>query len=122
VPRAPVFLAGHSLGGHLALMARSLEPERVAGVVLLTTATPYYGCYHGLTRLQVRLLIASIPMLTAMLGYYPGHRLGFGGREARRLMSDWLVMARENRYAASGMASEDLERSVPSLRPKRSRA
>lgn len=111
-PRLPVFLAGHSLGGHLSLMARALYPERVAGVVLLTTATPYYGCYRGLTRLQVRFLVASVPLLGAALGYYPGHRLGFGGREARRLMADWLVMARENRYSASGMGPVDLEQLV----------
>lgn len=113
-PRAPVFLAGHSLGGHLALMARSRYPERVDGVVLLTTATPYHGCYRGVTRLQVWFLIAIVPLLTAVLGYYPGHRLGFGGREARRLMADWLVMARENRYGARGMEPEDFEGRVQS--------
>ncbi|MCM2310943.1 MAG: alpha/beta fold hydrolase [Steroidobacteraceae bacterium] len=114
VPRAPVFLAGHSLGGHLALMARALYPQRVSGVVLLTTATPYHGCYHGVTRLQVWFLIAVVPLLTAVLGYYPGHRLGFGGREARRLMADWLVMARENRYSARGLESEEIEGRVQS--------
>jgi predicted alpha/beta hydrolase len=111
-PAAPVFLAGHSLGGHLALMARALYPERVSGVVLLTTATPYYGCFRGIARMQVRFLITSVPLLSALLGYFPGHRLGFGGREARRLMADWLVMARQNRYSAGGMESEDLERRV----------
>jgi predicted alpha/beta hydrolase len=113
-PDAPVYLAGHSLGGHLALMARSLYPEQIAGVVLLTTATPYYGCFHGATRLKVRFLIASVPVMTTVLGYYPGHRMGFGGREARRLMADWLVMARENRYSARGLEHEDLERRVQS--------
>ena len=108
-PQAPVFLAGHSLGGHVALMARSLYPERIVGVVLLTTATPYYGCYSGMTRLQVGFLIASIPVLSAALGYFPGHRMGFGGREARRLMADWLVLARSNRYFASGMEPADVE-------------
>jgi predicted alpha/beta hydrolase len=113
-PRVPVFLAGHSLGGHLALMARSLYPERMAGVVLLTTATPFYGCYSGMTRLQVGFLIASIRVLSAALGYFPGHRMGFGGREARRLMADWLVLARSNRYFASGMEPEDVEGLVQS--------
>jgi len=112
-PAVPVFIAGHSLGGHLALMARSLYPEQVDGVVLLTTATPYYGCFHGRARMLVRSLIAGIPVTTALLGYYPGQRIGFGGREARRLMADWLVMARSNRYSASGMA-QDLEQKVRS--------
>lgn len=111
-PGVPLYLAGHSLGGHLALMARALYPDEVAGVILLTTATPYYGCYRGITRTQIRFLIAVIPVLTALLGYYPGHRLGFGGREARRLMADWLLMARENRYGAAGMEQDDLERRV----------
>ena len=93
-------------------MARALYPDKVAGVILVTTATPYFGCYQGITRAQVRVLIAGVPFLTALLGYYPGQRLGFGGREARRLMADWLVMARENRYSAAGMEREDLERRV----------
>lgn len=112
-PGRPVYLAGHSLGGHIALMARALYPEQIAGVVLVTTATPYYGCYHGLTRLQVGFLIASIPVVSHTLGYYPGHRIGLGGREARRLMADWLVMARRNRYSAKGM-EQDLESAVRS--------
>jgi len=112
-PAAPVFLGGHSLGGHLSLMARSLYAEQVEGVVLLTTATPYYGFFQGQARLLVQCLIAGVPITSALLGYYPGHRIGFGGREARSLMADWLVMARSNRYSASGM-SQDLEQKVRS--------
>jgi predicted alpha/beta hydrolase len=112
-PGTPVFLAGHSLGGHLSLVARALYPRQVSGVILFTTATPYYGCFHGLMRWQVRFLIASIPIVTSLLGYYPGDRMGLGGREARRLMDDWLVMARSNRYGAEGM-QQDLEQLVQS--------
>jgi predicted alpha/beta hydrolase len=102
-PNAPIYLAGHSLGGHLSLMARALYPEQVAGVALLTTATPWYRCFAGRERQLIKFLIAAVPPLTALLGYYPGNRLGFGGREARRLMADWLVMARDNRYSAAGV-------------------
>lgn len=76
--------------------------------------TPYCGCFHGITRLQLRFMIAAVPAIMAALGYYPGNRMGFGGREARRLMADWLVMARENRYSAQGMEDQDLERRVQS--------
>lgn len=100
-PKTPLYLAGHSLGGHVSLMARTQLPQ-VKGVILLTTATPWHQCYEGGARWQLRTLIAVVPMLTSILGYYPGHRVGFGGREARRLMADWLVMARHNRYHANG--------------------
>jgi predicted alpha/beta hydrolase len=107
----PVYVAGHSLGGHLGLMARALYPDQVAGMVLLTTATPWYRCFRGRQRLMLRVLINAVPPVTALLGHYPGNRIGFGGREARRLMADWLEMARHNRYEARGFDA-DLESMV----------
>ena len=109
--RVPVFLAGHSLGGHLSLMYRALNPDSLAGLVLLTTSTPWYECFHGRERLLLQFLIKGMPGLTALLGYYPGDKIGFGGRESRRLMSDWLVMARFNRYEARGI-DVDIESAV----------
>jgi len=104
-PELPQYLAGHSLGGHISLMARTLHPE-VVGIILLATATPWYQCYQGTMRLQVGFLSAAIPPLCTLLGYYPGDRVGFGGREARGLMADWLQMARHNRYSAAGIDSD----------------
>jgi predicted alpha/beta hydrolase len=101
-PGVPLYLAGHSLGGHISLMARTLHPE-VVGIILFATATPWYQCYQGASRLQVRFLTVIIPPLCALLGYYPGERVGFGGREARGVMADWLQMARHNRYSAAGI-------------------
>jgi len=109
--RVPVYVAGHSLGGHLSLMYRALNPDPVAGLVLLTTSTPWYQCFHGRERLLLQVLIRGMPGLTTLLGYYPGDKIGFGGREARRLMADWLVMARFNRYEARGI-DVDIESAV----------
>jgi predicted alpha/beta hydrolase len=52
-----------------------------------------------------------IPLLNAAFGYYPGHRVGFGGREARTLMNDWLDLARTNVYGARGM-DEDFDAAI----------
>lgn len=92
----PVFLVGHSLGGHLALMTRALYPQRVEGVILAATASPWYRGFSGGMRWQVLLLLGLIPALSGLLGYYPGTRVGFGGREARRLMADWLLMVQSH--------------------------
>ncbi|KZX73164.1 hypothetical protein A3716_22735, partial [Alcanivorax sp. HI0011] len=37
--------------------------------------------------------------------------LGFGDREARTLMTDWLAVAKTNRYQASGL-SQDLDSGI----------
>lgn len=107
-PKLPVYLGGHSLGGHLSLMASALGPTPIAGIVLLATATPWHRCYPGFSGWQIRFLITAVTAATRLLGYYPGDRIGFGGREARTLMRDWLVMAKHNRYSAAGM-DQDLE-------------
>ncbi len=107
-PTVPIYLGGHSLGGHLSLMASALGPDEVAGIVLLATATPWYRCYSGSRAWQIRFLIAAVTGSTRLLGYYPGDKVGFGGREACTLMRDWLVMAKHNRYSAAGI-DQDLE-------------
>ncbi len=114
-PGLPLYLMGHSLGGHYAAITAGRFPHRVDGVIIAACSTPWPGGFQGTTRRQVRLLCALIPVLLRLFGYYPGHRVGFGDREARTLMRDWLVMARENRYRAAGL-DEDLEAGIRDYR------
>lgn len=107
-PGLPLYLMGHSLGGHYAAITAGRYPQRVAGVIVAACGSPWTGGFHGATRRQLKLLCRIIPVTTALLGYYPGDRVGFGGREARTLMLDWLDLARTNRYSARGV-EEDLE-------------
>ena len=110
-PDQPVYPMGHSLGGHYAAMAAGLYPELVDGVILAACGSPWVGGFSGKTAPQLKTLCKLIPPACALLGYYPGERLGFGGREARTLMSDWLAVANTNRYQASGL-SEDLDSGI----------
>lgn len=107
-PGQRIVLMGHSLGGHYASMTAGRLPGRIAGVVLSACGTACFEAFEGKVRHQLRVLILMIPLLTRAFGYYPGDKIGFGGREARRLMHDWLQLARHNRYAAEGV-NEDLE-------------
>jgi predicted alpha/beta hydrolase len=66
------------------------------------------GGFTGTTRRKLAFLCAMIPPVSALLGYYPGDKLGFGGREARTLMQDWRALAKTNRYQANGF-SDDLD-------------
>jgi len=104
----PVYLMGHSLGGHYAAMAAGVYGAQIDGIILAACGSPWLGGFAGATRRKLKFLCAMIPPASALLGYYPGDRLGFGGREARTLMQDWLALAKTNRYQANGF-SEDLD-------------
>lgn len=98
-----ILLGGHSLGGHYSAMAAAGLPG-LRGVLLVATGSPWIGAFRGRTRRQLRLLCALIPALHALLGYFPGEQLGFGGRDGRRLMRDWRHLALHNEYRAEGLA------------------
>lgn len=95
-------IGGHSLGGQFAAMLAALQPERCAGLVLVATGVPHAGTFRGRQRIGVDLFARSLPALTRLAGYYPGHRLGFAGREAGQVMRDWAATVRSGRYLAYG--------------------
>lgn len=100
--QAPWHFGGHSLGGQLAAMSAAGRPEVCAGVVLLATGVPESRHYRGRSRLGIALFAHALPLMTHALGYYPGQRLGFAGREAAQLMRDWGATVRSGRYLAYG--------------------
>ncbi|MFN3714071.1 MAG: alpha/beta fold hydrolase [Alcanivoracaceae bacterium] len=110
-PALPLYLMGHSLGGHYAAITAGRLPGRVDGVIITACGSPWVAAFDGVTRRQLKLLCRLIPLCNLVLGYYPGDRLGFGGREARRLMADWLALARTNVYQADGV-EEDFEAGI----------
>ena len=42
-----------------------------------------------------------MPVIVGALGYFPGHRLGFGGRQPKSVMRDWALEGQTGRYAQS---------------------
>lgn len=101
-PGLPLHLVGHSLGGHLAMLFSAVCPGQVDGIVLIAAGTPYFRAYPG--RHAAYVLTASIALrgLSAVLGYLPGRTVGFGGREARRLIAEWARAIRTGRFSFAG--------------------
>lgn len=114
-PGLPLYLMGHSLGGHYAAITAGRLPQRVDGVIVAACGTPWIGAFAGSTQWQLQLLVWLVPVLNLLLGYYPGDRVGFGGREARTLMADWRKLAIDNRYRARGLR-EDLDGGIARYR------
>lgn len=110
-PGLPLYLMGHSLGGHYAAITAGRFPDRVSGVIVAACGSPWTEGFSGATRRQLKLLLRIIPLCNLSLGYYPGDKVGFGGREARTLMTDWATLAKTNRYQAVGLG-DDLEAGI----------
>ncbi|MDG9668910.1 alpha/beta fold hydrolase [Hahella sp. CR1] len=96
LPDSPIWLLGHSLGGQLSSLYMAEQPGSVAGLILLASCNVYYKGYaKPLRTLAGTQLLRGI---SEIWGYMPGDRIGFAGREARRLIRDWARNARTGDY------------------------
>lgn len=105
-PGLPVRLVGHSLGGHLSVLFAAMRPRAVDGIVLIAAGSPYFRAYRGRARAYVLLGSTALRGISAALGYLPGRTVGFGGREARRLIAEWAHLARSGRFVFSGAPAD----------------
>lgn len=93
LPGAPVLPLGHSLGGHVAAAYAARHPDRIDGLALVASGSVHWRAWGLRHLLQTQAVVAA----AAVLGHFPGHRLGFAGREARGQMADWGRWARTGR-------------------------
>lgn len=96
-PGLPMLLGGHSIGAQFAVLGAALHGG-AAGLVGIGSGVPHWRLFPAPLRWLVRGFGHILPVLTHALGYYPGHRLGFGGREAGQLMRDWAQTVRRGHY------------------------
>ncbi len=98
-----VVLVGHSLGGHLSLLAAAAGTVRVRALVTIGTGTSSAASQLSRSgRLVRRAQLGAVRAVIRVLGYWPGHRLGFGGRQPRMMMADWAFEGRHGRYRLTG--------------------
>ena len=102
LPEAPIWLGGHSLGGQLALLGPPPTLAPVTGVALVASGSVHWPCYAGKLRLAVRSLVFLSRLASPVLGYFPGARVGFGGREAAGVMRDWSHLVVTGKYRPTG--------------------
>lgn len=102
LPGRSVAVVGHSLGGHLGLMVRAEATPGLVGVLTIASGTPTLRFFAPKLRWQIRLVLAAHGLTGPLLGYFPGHRIGFGGRQPRRLMDEWALLARLGRFEIGG--------------------
>lgn len=102
-PGAPVVPLGHSLGGQLVLLYLARQyavagDPGVQGVILLASGSAWHGGFAG-WRSPRNLISSQLFALTALVvGYWPGDKVGFGGRQSRGMMRDWARQVRTGQY------------------------
>lgn len=115
LPGVDRVIGGHSLGGQLACCRLALEPGCAQALWLVASGAPYWRAFPPPARWWLPLAYRFLPWLANARGALPGHRIGFGGNEARSLIRDWARTAMSGRYAAAGI-DDDLEAALSAVR------
>ncbi len=76
----------------------------VDGVVIVATGSVWFRAFGALRGPGLLLTQLLITATAAVLGRWPGTRLGFGGDQPRGVMRDWARQVRTGRYRARGSA------------------
>ena len=113
-PATRWIVGGHSLGAQLAALALALAPQDSAGYVIVGSGQPWWRGFPGVHKLGLLAAIAGFRGLGAVCGYFPGERIGFGGREARGVMRDWARSAWSGDYRPQRVTA-DLEHALRQL-------
>ncbi len=120
--QGPLLLGGHSLGSQFACLLAARHPESCRGIVIVAGGAPYWREFPWAMKLLLGPAFFAMPSIAAVVGHYPGNRLGFAGREARGVVSDWARTGRSGVYQAPGLdpglevRMAELERPVLGLR------
>ena len=108
LPALARILGGHSLGGQIACCRLALAPQSAQALWLVASGAPYWRAFPAPRRWLMPLLYRFSPWLAKANGALPGHRIGFGGNEARGLIRDWARSGLSGRYQPDGIR-DDLE-------------
>ena len=103
----PFLLAGHSLGGQLALLYAAARPVAVRAVVTIASGSSHHGAFPTrAARAKRRAQMAAVQAIIRTFGWFPGHLVGFGGRQPRTMIADWSHEGRFGRFVIAGSAAD----------------
>jgi predicted alpha/beta hydrolase len=114
-PGRKVVLLGHSLGGQLGVLFAGARPGALDALVIVAGGSVHYKTFPGAARLRVLFGTQLAAVIARLWGYFPGHRLGFGGKQPTRLIRDWARFARTGKLTPEG-ADVDYEQAMASAR------
>lgn len=113
-PNAELLLFGHSLGGQLASLYLARDQTATAKLILCASCSVYFRGWQFPANLVILIFTQMAWLTSSLCGYFPGHKIGFGGRAARSVIADWARNARTGRYQLTG-SDIDYERKLKTV-------
>lgn len=101
-PNQKIYGLGHSLGGQIAALAQAKYTNLFSGLILTASNSVYYKTWRGKQRYFNRIGFTIFPLLSRILGYFPGDKVGFGGKAAKTQVLDWAHVGRTGKYKILG--------------------
>ncbi len=108
-PNRKIYGLGHSLGGQIAALAQAKYPDLLDGLILTAANSVYYKGWTGKQRYANLFGYYIFNLMSQLLGYFPGHKVGFGGKAAKTQMKDWSHVGKTGSYQ---LASDSLDYEV----------
>jgi len=100
-----LFLGGHSLGGQLSCLYAATRQEQqrwLSGLLLIGSCTISHKGWSGYKGFAMRLVPHLFSLIVKMLGFFPGYKLNFAGKEARQQILDWAQSGIMGMYKPAG--------------------
>lgn len=97
-PATRKVIIGHSLGGQIGSLFAARYQDLVSGLILVTACSVYYKGWSTSTSYKLRFAGSVFHPVSKIVGYFPGFKIGFGGRESRTVMKDWSRNALSGNY------------------------
>lgn len=107
-------IIGHSLGGQIGSLFAARYAAMVDRLVLITSCSVYYRGWDKSTAYKLRVAGNTFYPVSRAIGYFPGGKVRFGGRESRTVMKDWCRNALSGKYELTH-STYDYEKALQSL-------
>jgi predicted alpha/beta hydrolase len=96
----PVAVVGHSLGTHHAAMTDAATQRRIGTVVAVAAGSGYWRDWATPSRRRAPLMLhLAAPLITPLLGYFPGRALRMVGDIPGPAMRQWTAWCRHPGFA-----------------------
>ncbi|NOX34419.1 MAG: hypothetical protein GXP56_11915 [Deltaproteobacteria bacterium] len=97
-PNKSIVTIGHSLGGQLGCLYSCHKNSDVLASAVIAGGNVGYHSWTGMARFKTFFVTQFFGIISMVIGWFPGEKIGFGGNQPKNIMIDWSRNARTGIY------------------------